>query len=97
MLAVLLAVRSTPSSRVPWPRGRAFADGRFGAWVLRRADGVSLVLDLLARCAAQAQGCAVAQVRAPASALVRHARNQARRDDARDLAGRRPRGRRPGL
>ena len=44
----------------------------------RRAEGVSPALGLLVRCAAQAQGCAVAQSCAPAGALMRRVRNQAR-------------------
>ena len=49
----------------------------------RRADGVSPAVGLLVRCAAQVQGCAVAQPCAPDGALMRHVRNQARRSVAR--------------
>jgi hypothetical protein len=64
----------------------------------RRADGVSPALGLLAGCAAQVQGCAVAQPCAPDGALMRHVRNQAHRAPrrgARHLASCRPPGRLP--
>jgi hypothetical protein len=72
-------------------QGRAFASGRRGARAQRVVPMVSVRrCARLVRCAAQAQGCAVAQPDAPVGVqVVRQVRNQVRRG-ARDLAGCQP-------
>ena len=63
-----------PGTAPRWP-GPPFADGRLGARArARRAEGVSPALGRWCAFTAQAQGCAVAQPRAPAGALARHVR-----------------------
>ena len=88
-----MAVRFTPSNRARLGRAaRSLTAGSArGLGTLHR--GCQSGAGPMVRCAAQAQGCAVAQPRAPAGALARHVRNpDATRRSARGrpLVGRRP-------
>jgi hypothetical protein len=68
-------------SQEPRPLARAARSLTAGSALVlgaRRADDVRPALGPPVRCAAQAQGRAVAQPCAPGGALVRHVRNQAR-------------------
>ena len=74
------------------PRLLARAARSLTAGSARRADGVSPARGPLVRCAAQAQGRAVAQPCAPVGAPVRHLSSNRRAASARDVTGCQPSG-----
>jgi len=90
----VLAVRSTPGSRVCWP-GRVFAGGARETRALRAAASGAVRRWASRRAAPLRRGnCAVAQSAAHLGAVLSHMRDQARRG-ARDLSGHRPPGHPP--